>query len=373
MTKKRICFIAQFPPPIHGLSKAVETLYDSPLQNEFDFERINITNNYRFPERLIKILISKADLFYFTISQSKGGNLRDLIILRVIQAKHKKCVIHLHGGYYRHLVDRDLPAWQRKANYRAVSRADGAIVLSQSLRPIFEGMVSEEKIFVVPNCVDDACLISDAEFEQKLTALEHKKIWHVLYLSNFMKEKGYPKVLEMAKLEKQRVDAGAEKRFHFDFAGKFFKEADYRDFQNYISENQLQKDVTYHGIVSGNAKRKLLKECDIFVLLTRYRNEGQPISILEAMGNGLYILTTDQGGIPDIVKDGENGTVLTRPEETDLTAVLNRVHLTRELMTRNRVTAKSRYSQRNYLENMKNVFQISLTSGEGDSSCASCS
>jgi len=279
----------------------------------------------------------------------------------------------LHGGYYRHLVDRDLPAWQRKANYRAVSRADGAIVLSQSLRPIFEGMVSEEKIFVVPNCVDDACLISDAEFEQKLTALEHKKIWHVLYLSNFMKEKGYPKVLEMAKLEKQRVDAGAEKRFHFDFAGKFFKEADYRDFQNYISENQLQKDVTYHGIVSGNAKRKLLKECDIFVLLTRYRNEGQPISILEAMGNGLYILTTDQGGIPDIVKDGENGTVLTRPEETDLTAVLNRVHLTRELMTRNRVTAKSRYSQRNYLENMKNVFQISLTSGEGDSSCASCS
>jgi len=65
MTKKRICFIAQFPPPIHGLSKAVETLYDSPLQNEFDFERINITNNYRFPERLIKILISKADLLLY--------------------------------------------------------------------------------------------------------------------------------------------------------------------------------------------------------------------------------------------------------------------------------------------------------------------
>ena len=356
MTKKRICFIAQFPPPIHGLSKAVETLYDSPLQNEFDFERINITNNYRFPETLIKILISKADLFYFTISQSKGGNLRDLIILRVIQAKHKKCVIHLHGGYYRHLVDRDLPAWQRKANYRAVSRADGAIVLSQSLRPIFEGMVSEEKIFVVPNCVDDACLISDAEFEQKLTALEHKKIWHVLGLSNFMKEKGYPKVLEMAKLEKQRVDAGAEKRFHFDFAGKFFKEADYRDFQNYISENQLQNDITYHGIVSGDAKRKLLKECDIFVLLTRYRNEGQPISILEAMGNGLYILTTDQGGIPDIVKDGENGTVLTPEKEKNLSAVLTNLRPDAEISARNRKYVKEHFSEARYLNDISAIF-----------------
>ena len=28
---KKICFIAQFPPPMHGLSKAVETLYNLSL------------------------------------------------------------------------------------------------------------------------------------------------------------------------------------------------------------------------------------------------------------------------------------------------------------------------------------------------------
>ena len=43
---KKICFIAQFPPPMHGLSKAVETLYNSNLnfeidsQGEFEFEKI---------------------------------------------------------------------------------------------------------------------------------------------------------------------------------------------------------------------------------------------------------------------------------------------------------------------------------------------
>ncbi len=47
-----------------------------------------------------------------------------------------------------------------------------------------------------------------------------------------------------------------------------------------------------------------------FALPTRYPNEGQPISILEAMGNGMFIITTDHAGIPDITVGTENGIVL---------------------------------------------------------------
>ena len=56
--KKKICFIAQFPPPIHGLSKAVDTLYNSELNScvslngEFEFEKIDITNNKNFLKNL---------------------------------------------------------------------------------------------------------------------------------------------------------------------------------------------------------------------------------------------------------------------------------------------------------------------------------
>lgn len=122
---KKICFIAQFPPPMHGLSKAVETLYNSNLnfeidsQGEFEFEKVDITNNKNFIKNLLKISRSKADLFYFTISQTKGGNLRDLVIFKLLELQHKKCLIHLHGGYYRQLVDNDMAGWQRKANYNA--------------------------------------------------------------------------------------------------------------------------------------------------------------------------------------------------------------------------------------------------------------
>ena len=366
MSKKKICFIAQFPPPMHGLSKAVETLYNSELNSAanpagaVEFEKVDITNNKNFLKNLLKISKSKADLFYFTISQTKGGNLRDLVIFKLLELQNKKCLIHLHGGYYRQLVDNDMAGWQRKANYKAIKKLTGAIVLSKSLKKIFEGMIDDDKIFVVENCVDDQYLLTDKEIEEKLAALGNKKVLHVLWLSNFIRSKGYPFVLEMAKAEKERVDAGGEKRFHFDFAGKFFEDSEKEYFEGYVKDNELEDYVAYHGIVGGEKKKNLLKECYIFALPTRYPNEGQPISILEAMGNGMFIITTDHAGIPDIVEDGVNGIVMKNEEENS--ALVERllevnVNQLENIIKNNREYCTNRFSEKNYIQNMGKVLR----------------
>lgn len=362
---KKICFIAQFPPPMHGLSKAVETLYNSNLNSEvdpygeFEFEKVDITNNKNFAKNLLKISCSKADLFYFTISQTKGGNLRDLVIFKLLELQHKKCLIHLHGGYYRQLVDNDMAGWQRKANYKAIKKLSGVIVLSNFLKKIFEGMIAEDRIFVVENCVDDQYLLTDQEIEEKLKVLENEKVLHVLWLSNFIRSKGYPFVLEMAKAEKERVDAGGEKRFYFDFAGKFFEESEKEYFENYIRQNDLGEYVTYHGVVGGEKKRELLKKCSVFALPTRYPNEGQPISILEAMGDGMFIITTDHAGIPDIVEDGVNGIVMndtvTGAGFYDLVYKLSN-DIVKETALRNTRKVKYQFSEMEYLKNMEKVY-----------------
>lgn len=364
---KKICFIAQFPPPMHGLSKAVETLYNSNLNSEIDphgkfkFEKVDITNNKNFAKNLLRISRSKADLFYFTISQTKGGNLRDLVIFRLLELQHKKCLIHLHGGYYRQLVDNDMSGWQRKANYKAIKKLAGAIVLSKSLKKIFEGMIDDDKIFVVENCVDDQYLLTDQEIEEKLAALKDKKVLHVLWLSNFIRSKGYLFVLEMAKAEKERVDAGGEKRFHFDFAGKFFEDSEEDYFESYIKENRLDEYVTYHGIVGGERKRELLKKCYIFALPTRYPNEGQPISILEAMGNGMFIITTDHAGIPDIVEDGVNGIVMDKNNLKMNVCAKRLFNLVKQgnidtTNRQNRNKVKLQYNQETYIKKMLCIF-----------------
>lgn len=361
---KKICFIAQFPPPMHGLSKAVETLYNSELNiavnpnGEFEFEKVDITNNKSFLKNLLKISKSKADLFYFTISQTKGGNLRDLVIFKLLELQHKKCLIHLHGGYYRQLVDNDMAGWQQKANYKAIKKLAGVIVLSKSLKKIFEEMIDDKKIFVVENCVDDQYLLTDQEIEEKMKALETEKVLHVLWLSNFIRSKGYPLVLEMAKAEKKRVDAGDEKKFHFDFAGKFFEEREKEYFESYIKENELEGYVTYHGIVGGKKKRELLKKCYLFALLTRYPNEGQPISILEAMGNGMVIIATDYAGIPDIVKDGVNGICV---KDINVSKIYSRMlslePYIKTIEMNNRRIVLNNYLQKDYVLNLRKLFE----------------
>lgn len=233
------------------------------------------------------------------------------------------------------------------------------IVLGPSLKSSFQGMIEDNKIFTVANCVDNEYLISDDEFSEKLRTVQQKKIKHIIYLSNFIKSKGYPIVLEMARVEKERGDAGGCREFHFDFAGKFFKREDEVFFWSYIKKYELENYITYHGIVTGEQKRTLLKNGDIFVLLSRYPKEGQPISILEAMGNGMVIVTTDHAGIVDIVKDNDTGIVIKKNTELNIYELMDRIRQLdyEEYMKRGRRVIMTDYNESNYIKGMKSVFQ----------------
>lgn len=356
---KKICFIAQFPPPIHGLSKAVETLYNSKLQSKYLFQQVNLTSNKEILKTLWKVATKKSDLFYFTIAQTRGGNWRDLFMLKLLQWKGSKCLIHLHGGYYRTLIEKDCGKLQRDLNYEAMNRVSGAIVLGNSLISIFKGIVNEEKIFVVPNCADEQYMLNAYNYKAKMNQLVSQPILHILYLSNFIESKGYKEVLALALKAKR----GNNKALHFHFAGIFFNEKEKTYFETFMAEHQLENIITYHGIVSGKEKNDLLDLCNIFILLTRYPNEGQPISILEAMGNAMAIITTNHAGIPDIVKDKKNGLMVDK-NDINLEKIYSYIlQLNKdresfvEISENNYRLVKSAYTEEQYINNMDCVFQ----------------
>ena len=219
--KKSICFVAQFPPPIHGLSKAVDTLYNSEIKEIYSLNQIDITNNKKFLSTIIKLIKDKSDLYYFTISQSKLGNIRDLALMKIMTMKKRKVVVHLHGGYYRTMIE-DCGSIQKKLNFKLLSKTSASIALGNSLRYIFEGIVDDEDIYVVPNCIDDEFYISNDEFNNKVNNMKTKETLQILYLSNFIEEKGYRELLEVAK----RLKCSNEFKYKVVFAGKFFEAKD---------------------------------------------------------------------------------------------------------------------------------------------------
>ena len=150
-------------------------------------------------------------------------------------------------------------------------------------------------------------MLNACSYKEKIKLIGFTNLYYIsFYLSNFIESKGYKEVLELAaKSTKQ----SKKNTLHFHFAGKFSKKRRMY-FENFITKHQLENTITYHGIVSGKKKNDLLNLCNIFILLTRYPNEGQPISILEAMGNAMTIITTNHAGIPDIATNKEHGLVI---------------------------------------------------------------
>jgi glycosyltransferase involved in cell wall biosynthesis len=64
-------------------------------------------------------------------------------------------------------------------------------------------------------------------------------------------------------------------------------------------------NVAFPGWVRGKRKDDMLRNADLFFLPTY--NEGMPMSILDAMGYGLPVVSTEVGGIPKIVINDKNG------------------------------------------------------------------
>lgn len=79
--------------------------------------------------------------------------------------------------------------------------------------------------------------------------------------------------------------------------------------QELINMNNLNGNIQYLGHVK-NAGNTLTPNIDLVVLPSL--SEGIPMTLLEAIGNGVPILATKVGGIPEVLNEGENGYFITR-------------------------------------------------------------
>jgi len=84
-------------------------------------------------------------------------------------------------------------------------------------------------------------------------------------------------------------------------------------------EMGLEEDVIFTGFVEDDEKPLYYKSADIFCLPSTTMAESFGIVNLEAMASGIPIVSSNLGGIPDVVKHGENG-LLAEPYNVEIVA-----------------------------------------------------
>jgi lipopolysaccharide/colanic/teichoic acid biosynthesis glycosyltransferase/glycosyltransferase involved in cell wall biosynthesis len=85
---------------------------------------------------------------------------------------------------------------------------------------------------------------------------------------------------------------------------------------------------------------------DLDVLVVSSRNEGTPVSAIEAMASGCPVVATRVGGLPDLIDDGETGHLVPSEDAPALAAAILRVLRDRDAARRMAEAACERVSER---------------------------
>ncbi|CEG22115.1 GDP-mannose-dependent alpha-(1-6)-phosphatidylinositol monomannoside mannosyltransferase [Planococcus massiliensis] len=326
--KKTLIFVGPLPPPILGESIALQSLYEAEKLHEiFDVKKMNLSRkDFENPGGLamdklffdsIKLaytaflsVFNKNAILYISISQTKMGLIRDCLFIRFAKVSNRNRVVaHLHGNNLGGTIDAT-SGRLRKFIENTLKKVDVGIVLGGKLAPNFKNLV--KRIEVVSNGIPEHFIRkNEINFNRKKERLS------ILYLSNLMAEKGYVELIHaVVGLIKEGLD------LELNLVGAIQSENEFQEVKRFIDKNGMADRIIYHGTKRGEEKKRFFLEADMMALPTKYKVEGQPMSIIEGMAAGLPIISSDRGIIAELIEDCG---ILVEPAVADIKQAIRRL------------------------------------------------
>ena len=369
--KPNLFIIGPTPPPYHGVAVAIQTLLQSSISEQFNVVHLELADR-RGIQHVNKPDLHDVGLFlrqwlklasmlfhvcppltYLVLSQTTIGFFRDSLLIWPAYLRGSHIVLHLHGGNIRDwFLGR---SWFMKAYVRAVlSRTTRIIVLGDSLKSQFDGLVDTRRIAVVPNGI-----------EWKYSAAASVRVAHtsfryrILHLSTLSHLKGALVLIEaIPSVVTHRKD------LEFVFAGPWSHPEDQQWADQFIEQQGIGQYIRFTGQVEGDQKQALFESSDIFVF-PGVQQEGQPLVVIEAMAAGLPVIFTDRGCLRDTVINGETGVEVPINDPHRLADrilwLLNHPDNMRAMGMCARQRYESLYTKKHHIENIIEVFASACT------------
>ena len=310
--KIRVCMIVQQRDVKGGIASVTNGYYGSSLEDRYEIKYIE---SYCDGTRLKKALKALKAYVRFRkvlsdfkpeivhIHTSFGPSFYRMQPFLFMAAKRKIPVIdHCHGADFDEFFV-NAPTVKKKLIKRVYSKFDKVIALSDEWKQKLSCIVDKEKLVVVsnyckPEKTEDIERLEDIRFHNR----------QVIFLGEIGQRKGgfdFASIISSTAAKLPGV--------RFVMCGDGAKD-DVAKIRADVRRLCRGVDVVFPGWVRGKKKDELLRQSSLF-LLPSYQ-EGQPMSILDAMAYGLPIVSTFVGGIPKLVDDGKSG-YLVSPGDAD--------------------------------------------------------
>lgn len=298
MNGKALLFLGTFLPSSSG-SRAISEDIGLRLQDygwEVDFSSRHPGRLRRLAETLLTVLRNRN--FYHAAHLDVYGGLA-LHLADVTSWTLRQCnlrfVATLHGG--------SLPAMAMKSPRRVrriLARADRIVSPSGYLRDAL--MPLGYPIEVIPNPVQAACYQTPGRSGAPIRLI-WLRAFHKIYNPS-MAIACLAKVRELYP-EVSLIMVGAD------------KDGSLSQVRDYAAGLGLTGSVTLLPGIPKSEVPALLASGDIFLNTTTIDNT--PVSVIEAMASGLPVVSTKVGGVPWLVRDGDNG-LLVQSNDSDAMA-----------------------------------------------------
>lgn len=368
--KSKVLFVLHIPPPMNGAAKVGQYIKESHLINDtFITHFVNLTTSFNLKniekkgikkyftvlniqlELVNALLNNKYDLCYMTMTAKGVGFYKDLFVLIILKFFGIKTIFHFHNkGVINNSKYR-----LNNLLYKAAFSNTKSILLSPYLYYDISKYVKKEDVYYCANGIPSSKNITESG---KNKIQNSQQPISILFLSNMMIEKGVFILLYACKILKNR---GIDFSCHFVGAWSDVTE---EMFNQVVEEYNLSNQVTAYGQKYNDEKLYYLNNADIFVFPTYYHNECFPLVLLEAMDHSLPIISTFEGGIPEIVVEGTTGFLVTQKNAESLSLKLEQLILDHTLRINMGIAAKKRYEElytiKMFEQNLKYILENAI-------------
>ena len=349
----RVLFLAQLPPPIHGLSVVSQKVHNILKDHGWQIDKrspvsarsmqdIGKKSVGKFVElgAMLAGLVGSAligrryRLSYQTFTPWSHAALRDAFVAWLAGFVAQRVIVHVHTEGMDQLVNGN--AW-RERTLRRLLRGSEVVTITDEAAELARGGRIFSAIHQLPNAVPDPGEITFAPRDNQDPV-------RLVYLGNYDKRKGILDFVDVvAKVQERGVPVSAVVMGH---PTHFVTE---RDLHNAIEAAGVAPLVSVIGPVGEEEKTRTFRESDLFVYPTRH--DHAPLVLLEAMAHGVVPITLDAGGVRSLIGAdlADNVSSHKADRELSLTVMTDRVcsyARSRDTLARDRQLARLNYFNR---------------------------